>query len=723
MKKLLSIIVVLILVLSAAGQTSKMNFSLNRKLQDVSRLQDEIAVFVKGDVEKIKAQTRLLGGVFKYSAGDIAAVRIPLSAVPLLAAKDYVTRIEYNDAKLQPLCDTMVINNNVWPVHAGFPPLSQAYDGTGVVMGIIDEGIDLLHPDFRDINGNTRIKFLWDQKIDNDPGGITPMPYGYGTEWNSVAINNGSASAHQDGPYGHGSMVSGIAAGNGLAVNNYKGVAPGSDIIFVGYDPYYNASITDAVNYIFSKASVIGKPVVINISLGDYLGSHDGQDLQAQAIGNMIADTVGRSVVAAAGNSGTARFHFGCNVPADTAFTWITTTPIIQYCDGYIGIYGDTTDMFNIEFAVGVDDNVNFSYRGGIPFNTVPSLFGPVFSFDVYNGPNRIGVVEGLATTIGSTFSLEYCIEPDTPNYLWRIMARGSGRIDGWSYQFYQGALPSASVMPEIVKYIPPDTTENMVSSFQCRDEVITVGSYTNRGYYSDVHNVLQFYHDINLVPIPPGQLSGFSSRGPTRDGRIKPDITASGENIAGTGYDPRVVVLLNGASDYVVAAGGRHIVDGGTSMASPIVAGTAALYLQKNPGHNYQQVKSAILNCAKTDSWTGNNLPNPVWGYGKVDAFATLTNCAIGMGETNPVSGAISLFPNPAGQSTNVYYSLPSKKSSEKYFIRLTDLPGRNLMSISLDDASGHVVVPVENLSQGIYFCSLYAGDVLIESKKLVVR
>src|SRR5258706_979035 len=723
MKKLISMVVAMVFIMSAQGQT-KMNFSLNRKLQNSSSLQDEIAVFVKGDVEKIKTLIQQLGGVFKYSAGDIAAVRMPLSAVPVLASKNYVSRIECNDMKLEKLCDTMTINNNVWPVQAGFPPLTQAYDGTGAVMGIIDEGIDLLHPDFRDINGNTRIKFLWDQKINNDPGGITPMPYGYGTEWNSVAINNGSASAHQDGPYGHGSLVSGIATGNGFAVNNYQGVAPGSDIIFVSpdlnvSDNVFLASLTDAIDYIFTKANAMGKPVVINISLGTYLGSHDGQDLQAQLIGGLISAQPGRSVVCAAGNAGIAKLHFGYNVPADTAFTWLNTSFGSPYCDGYVGIFGDTADMNSIEFSAGADDNVNYTYRGGTPFSTVPSLLGPPFSIDVFNGINRIGVVQGQATVFGSTFSLEYCIEPDTPNYLWRIMTRGNGRIDAWSFQFYQGTLPSSSVMPEIVKYIPPDTTETMVSSFSCRDEVITVGSYTNRGHYTDVHNTIQFYPAI----APPGKLSGFSSRGPTRDGRIKPDITASGENIAGTGYGPRVTALLNGPSDFMVAAGGRHIVDAGTSMASPIVAGTAALYLQKNPTHTYQQVKAAILNCAKTDSWTGNNLPNPVWGYGKVDAFATVAGCTIGINEPDKLNGTITLSPNPADENANVYYSLPGKKPSQKYFIRLSDVLGQNMIQVPLENTAGYVSFPVENLLQGIYFCSLYAGNVLVESKKLVVK
>src|ERR1041385_262987 len=103
MKKLLSGIVALLFVMSAAGQT-KMNFSLNKKLQNPSRMQEEIGVFIKGDVEKIKAETQALGGVFKYSAGDIVAVRMPLGAVPQLATKDYVSRIRSEERRVGKEC-------------------------------------------------------------------------------------------------------------------------------------------------------------------------------------------------------------------------------------------------------------------------------------------------------------------------------------------------------------------------------------------------------------------------------------------------------------------------------------------------------------------------------------------------------------------------------------------------------------------------------------------
>jgi hypothetical protein len=227
---------------------------------------------------------------------------------------------------------------------------------------------------------------------------------------------------------------------------------------------------------------------------------------------------------------------------------------------------------------------------------------------------------------------------------------------------------------------------------------------------------VLQFYY----ASAPPGHLSAFSSRGPTRDGRIKPDITASGENIIGTGYGPRVTALLNSSFDYIVAAGGRHVADGGTSMASPIVAGTAAMYLQKNPTHTYQQVKDAILNCAKTDSWTGNSLPNSVWGYGKVDAFAALAGCTAGINEGGMLSGTMTLFPNPASDKL-IVRSLELRDNNK---LIIFNLLGKMVLSQKPEAKSQQqMVIDISSLSPGMYFCSFYQGDVLVESKKLVVR
>ena len=732
MKKIFFFFILTILTAGASAQ-SKLNFSLFKKVTDAKRQNTSVCVLVKGDIEKIKSETAILGGTFRYSAGDIASIRIPVSSISKLASENFVLRIEDGGGKLENFNDTMIINNNVWPVHVGMFPLTQAYTGAGVIVGIIDEGIDLVHQDFKDILGNTRIKYVWDQVINNDPGGITPT-FGYGTEWNSTAINNGAASAHHDGPLGHGTFVAGVAAGNGFAVGNYKGVAPGSDIIAVSMDlnvpdDTFLTKLNDAVQYIFEKAQAMGEPAVVNISLGTYFGSHDAKDLPAQMMEAMIASHPGRAVVCAAGNAGDARIHLGYNVPSDTAFTWLKTRilPAPYPSQAYIGIYGDTADMNSMMFAVAADDTSDYSLRGATSFSSVNSLMG-LNPFTIMNGGNQIATGESYGSINGSSFSLEIVIYPDTLNYFWRIMSNGSGHFDAWSFDYIFDNLPSPSDMPLITKYRMPDLTQNIASSFTCSDKVITVGSYQNRGYYIDVHGVPRF-DDLSfppphyLLPTNPGEISVFSSHGPTRDNRFKPDITSTGDKVVSTGYLPRIISLLNSNYDYFVAAGGKHTVGSGTSFASPAVAGIAALYLQKNPNATWAEIKSAILSCAKHDAFTGNSLPDNTWGYGKADAFRALTDCFVGMDEQSQLDGSLNMFPNPADAEVTIHYSLLSSASSQQLRLVITDVIGKTVSEFSLSDNRGAVKIQTGNYSSGVYACSLFSGKKLIDTKKLVVK
>src|SRR5262249_12289759 len=150
----------------------------------------------------------------------------------------------------QEMDDMTNINANVNPVHLGYSPLSQAYDGSGVVMAFLDSGIEFSHPDFQHEDGTTRIRWLWDQTMTS--GGTTPPDFGYGQEWDSTDINNGQCT-HTEASYyfGHGSNVSGIGAGNGLAINNFEGVAPKADIITVAilFDANFLNNVADATKY------------------------------------------------------------------------------------------------------------------------------------------------------------------------------------------------------------------------------------------------------------------------------------------------------------------------------------------------------------------------------------------------------------------------------------------------------------------------------------------
>jgi subtilisin family serine protease len=227
-------------------------------------------------------------------------------------------------------------------------PLTQAYDGTGIIMGIMDSGIDFNHGDFKDASGNTRIKFIWDQN--QSTGSTIPQPFNYGIEWTAAQIN-ASVCTHNDlANYGHGTHVTGTAAGNGLANGKHEGIASKADIIVVAINFNSNNSIfSDAIQYIFNKATAAGKPCVINASVGDYYGSHDATDLQSQLINNLLLAQNGRVLVAAAGNAGNIKYHVKTNLTTpDTLFTWFTNNT----SDLYYYTYADTNDIKNVPVLV-----------------------------------------------------------------------------------------------------------------------------------------------------------------------------------------------------------------------------------------------------------------------------------------------------------------------------------------------------------------------------------
>lgn len=619
-----------------------MNSGLVQSLAENPTSEQLVPLLVKGNMELINNQTKQLGGFFKYHVGDIAAIKLPLNKVPELAALKGIFNIEglYGKGILQD--DMTFVNANVNPVHWGFPPLTQSYDGSGVVMAILDDGIDFLHPDFKNADGTTRIKFLWDQTATE--GGTVPQPYDYGQEWDATAIEAGQCTHVEPAYYfGHGSNVSGIAAGNGFAINNFAGVAPACDLISiaVGMDENFLTNVVDAVKYAFDKAAAIGKPCVINASIGTYAGSHDGGDLAAQMIDALITQQTGRSFVCAAGNAGNIPFHLGYQTTADSSFTWFkynSATGNISY-EWWI----DKNEATGFAFSIGADNTSPYLFAGRTKYYNLLNDFNLssgsfTLKDTLWNGTTRVGIITMKGYAFDSTYSCVVSIVPDFNNYYWRFITNGTGRFDLWSGLSTTGtsdmvlSLPGVADFPDIARYHLPDTHQTIVSSFTCSDHVIAVGNYTNRTAYVD------FYNDLITYPLDTtGELAVTSSFGPTRDGRIKPDVAAPGNRTLATGQLSQVTALIL-SQPYKVALGGMHNVNGGTSMASPVVAGIAALYLQKNPIASAKEVKDAILVSCFKDQFTGNNLPDNTWGFGKVDAFTTMISNVI-YGCTDPTS------------------------------------------------------------------------------------
>lgn len=589
-----------------------------------------VNILVEAPEEIIHEIVLANGGIIKYRSGSITSCRGPLSMMEELLKHEMVTRIQFMNYAGQPLNDIMLQNNNVDSAHSGLGFLPGGFSGNGVLIGIIDSGIDPDHPDFKDSLGNTRIREIWDQMAPYNS--IRTPVYGYGQVWNDGDINGG-LNPHHDNPanFGHGTNVSGTAAGNGRAVNNFTGVAPKSELVVVASNfnaPNWTATVVDAVHYIFSLADSLQMPCVINTSIGTYLGSHDGTDLAAVAIDSMILAKPGRSLVAAAGNAGNQFYHLGYDVTSDTTFTWFKHNPssFLGYGAVYFDLWADTAQFNQVGFSFGADQEVPyFSHRGSTPFFFIQNRINQLVTDTLFSLTGHIiGIIDTWVAVDGGKYLMQVHIQqPDSNQYNFRFSTTGTGRFDVWSASWLgtssmvYGPLPFSGTFPDIVHYRKPDTLQTIVSSWTCSPHVITVGNYINRADYIDYNGNLQTF------PVTEGEIAASSSLGPTRGGEAKPDVAASGDYTLSAGRLPTLQSLkIN--EPWKVAPGGMHNRNGGTSMASPVVAGIVALLFENCPNATATDISYLISQNTKHDTYTGT-MPDDSWGNGKVDASAAL--------------------------------------------------------------------------------------------------
>jgi len=594
---------------------------------------DPVHLFLKGDEGELRKIVEQMGGHSKYTFHDYLAVTLPVGQVAALNGFPEVEAVHFEWNKGQPLLTNSLINTRVNLVHQGVQ-LPQAYTGEGVIVGVIDAGIDFHHDDFKTADGKTRVIEIWDQTMAYD---ATKTPsYGYGQVWDSAEINAGICP-HQDQAayFGHGTNTCGIATGNGMATGVFKGVAPDAELIVVAsnFNSFsWTNTVADAVDYIFERAEAIGKPCVINASLGTYLGSHDGHDLAAEFIDQKIEESPGRAMVCAAGNSGDQTpYHLGYEASADTNFTWFKTASNATIGLGsiFIELYGSRDDFERVQFSIGADRTTpTYKFTGAVAFDSVINRLDTFYTEDLVsvNG-NYLGNIQTWADSAFGTYRLQIYVNAiDSVQYNYRLSITGSGRFDLWSGTFLGSAamvqtnLPSISAFPPIGKYMIPDIKQSIVSSWACSDKVITVGNYTNRTTYVDVDGNV-----VTLTGQTTGAIAATSSLGPSRLGSVKPEIVAPGDNTLAPGAQFQIAnQLANISQRSRVAIGGKHNRAGGTSSASPVVAGIAALFFEQCPQADWADFKEALTASAVADQFTGA-VPNDQWGHGKVDALNTL--------------------------------------------------------------------------------------------------
>lgn len=587
----------------------------------------DVHLFVDGT--NIRERVVSLGGIYKYQQGKYHAVIVPCASVKELAEWSGTRRIDYQFGNPTVLNDTNRRVNNIDSIYNGDLPLLQGYSGEGVLMGIIDGGLDHNHPDFQFSDGRTRVLRYWKQ---HDPfdAGRTPAKYGYGQTFDSTDINAGLVTTY--GQFAdHGNTVTGTAAGNANANGYHRGVAPESDLIIVSSDftvGGWRATVADAVDYIISVADSLGRPCVINASLGDYLGSHDGLDPAALYIDSLLAAQPGRIMVCAAGNSGNiGNYHLRATTTTDTSFTWFEYNAAMALVPGvFIELWGDSADLAQVEFSI-ASDKVTGAYerRGRTGFYSVTDLIGGLNDTIWSANGDTLAIVEYLAEQRDGQYMVQVLIpEPDSIDYHFALLHTGSGAFDLWSGAWMglndmtESGLPTPAQFPPIAHYQLPDNEKIIVDSWACSPLVITTANYSGYTDYLDIDGIPR-----TITSAVQGGISVNSSSGPTRDGRLKPEIAATGDVTFSAGTLAKLAQFATSGRDKLWP-GGMHLRNGGTSMASPVIAGLAALYLEKCPSGTQTEFRDAVFNTASADGFTGAT-PNQSWGHGKVNGFRAM--------------------------------------------------------------------------------------------------
>jgi subtilisin family serine protease len=526
------------------------------------------------------------------------------------------------------LDDSVRVMHDVNQVHNGDFPLLDSYTGKGVIVGLVDAGLDHRHPDFTDIFGNNRVIRYWDQSVTSPTA--SPAPYNYGQIWYANEIQNGSITSNEESG-GHGTSVTGICAGNGLANGRNKGMAPETEIIFVETNfnlPNWTLTVADACDYIFSVADSLNKPAVINLSVGSYLGSHDGEDPAAELMDLLLNEKNGRIIICAAGNSGdTEDYHAQQSMTvADTNFIWFENNPTGSLGNNsvFFDLWSDVSDA-QFQYSFGANrPSPSYANAAETSFRFAQLNVGtPIFDTLFNDNGDRIATLEIYTEYVAGNYHLQGLFSKvDSTDYLMRFSTTGSGKYDLWSGA-WMGLntivknIPTVVDYPPIVNYVLPDNAQSIVSSWNCSPNVISVANL--RGRLGHITNAGTQYYPGDMTT--PGNIAPSSSRGPSRNNVIKPDISAAGDVTLGSAP---LFMVGNASYDTQLGVGGYHLRNGGTSMASPVVAGIAALYLERCGNSSSSEFMADLFGTAKSDAATGTT-PNNRFGYGKVNAFDLL--------------------------------------------------------------------------------------------------
>lgn len=477
-----------------------------------------------------------------------------------------------------------------------------ALTGAGVMAAIFDTGIDITHPAFRHPADSlrSRIKYVWDQTLVPQAGEQSPPPpFDYGVLFSRADIEAALAAGENirsRDTNGHGSHVAGIMAGGGA---DLPGIAPEADLVIIkgGNQTFTGVNIINAVQFSASLSETYSRPIVANFSIGGLFHARDGTEATERAM-DEVTQNPGVMMVTAAGNNGAELRYFGGQAGTDD---------IILNIPAYTPRPGPFNDRLLLDIWLDTDApaTLRVTTPAGIVYEWEPGSFDtvPLPDEGIIEGENFVHAPNGHRRMIFYVGDDELQYPPAAG--VWRISIEGyAGPFKSW--------MVFNRVGNETISQQGASTDFTITTPGTGRS-VLTTGGYVMQNNWL-TQSGLVFQRESN----PVGSLAFFTGVGPTRDGRMKPELAASGRFVAAARSRD------SSYSGNATQPGGDYVWLAGTSMAAPVAAGAAVLMLQAFPDATQATIKQALVNGARTDAFTGP-VPHPRWGMGKLDVVSAL--------------------------------------------------------------------------------------------------
>ncbi|MDF2484837.1 MAG: hypothetical protein K0R46_1005 [Herbinix sp.] len=461
--------------------------------------------------------------------------------------------------------------------------------GEGVLVGIIDSGIDYRNPIFQNEDGTTRIASIWDQTVasDNFPEGTY-----YGTEYTREQINEALRSetpleiVPTTDEIGHGTMVAGIAAGNDVPESGFFGVASDAELVVVKLKQaktylrefflvpenvpcYQENDIIFAIDYIMRVAINLNRPMAVCIALGTSQGAHDGRGTLSNYI-SLQAENIGFSFQVAAGNEGNARRHYYGTIDPNTGNNTVELFIGENEAGFSMEIWGDSPGLYSIDIQTPSGEYVPQIIPRLDENRDISFIFEQTQIFVDYQ------IIESQS---GDQLILVRFRNPSSG--IWRFNVFGRGPLATGFHAW----LPMEGFISNNTYFIRSDPYTTILSLGNARVP-ITVTAYN----------------------IEDDSLYLNASRGYTRTGIIKPEIAAPGVNILAPAPDQSFVTVT------------------GTSASAAHTTGVAAMLLEwaivrgNQPNLNTVDMKIFMIRGARRE--LDIQYPNRDWGYGILDVY-----------------------------------------------------------------------------------------------------